>query len=185
MNNTMVIETKLGMFDYLAVVNELASEFYNEDGDYQPHIGLINAMRVFYNACVKSSKFDQKFDHDVIDPLEISEILEDEEFNQAFNEAITICAIQLDFANAFRDAMDMVNTKKNSAHTLFEKAKKIAQSISSSMAGMMTKENLDRIDAITDKIRDGSLDVDAFIESYGSSEMFQNLLAAKKKAEMN
>lgn len=183
MSNTMAIETNLGVFDYLRVVNELASDFYNEDGDYQPHIGLINAMCVFYNNCVKSSKFDEKFGHEIVDPTEISEVFEDEEFIQAFNVSITITMVRFDFANAFRDAMDIVNTQKNSVNQIYNKIKKLANDATTVMASMVTKENLDRIDAITDKIKDGTLDVDSFIESYGSSEMFKRTLESVKKVE--
>jgi len=183
MSMTMNIGTKLNMLDYLSIVNEIANEFFNEDGDYQPHIGLINAMCVFYNNCVKSSKFDEKFGHEIVDPTEISEVFEDEEFIQAFNASITVTMVCFDFANAFRDAMDIVNTKKNSVNQIYNKIKKLANDATTVMASMVTKENLDRIDAITDKIKNGTLDVDAFIESYGSSEMFKRTLESAKKAE--
>lgn len=183
MSTTMMIETNLGVFDYLRIVNELASEFYNEDGEYQPHIGLINVMCVFYNNCVKSSKFDEKFGHEIVDPTEISEVFEDEEFIQAFNASITITMVRFDFANAFRDAMDIVATKKSSVNQVYSKLKKMVSDATAMMASMATKENLDRIDAITDKIKDGTFDVDSFIESYGSSEMFKSTLESVKKVE--
>lgn len=183
MSNTMTIDTNLSVFDYLRIVNELSSDFYNEDGEYQPHIGLINAMCVFYNNCVKSSKFENEFDHDIVDPTEISEVFEDEEFIQMFNASITITMVRFDFANAFRDAMDIVNTRKSSVNQIFSKIKSLLVDASYMMTSMATKENLDKLDVIASKIKDGKFDVDSFIESYGSSEMFKKTLESAKKAE--
>ncbi|MCD7891640.1 MAG: hypothetical protein LUG26_07845 [Ruminococcus sp.] len=85
----MTVNTKLSLFDYLAMVENIASEFIDEkSGVYQPHIGQLNAMRLFYNFCVTESKFDDKYEHNIVDAEDMEEIVADEEFIEAFNNAI-------------------------------------------------------------------------------------------------
>lgn len=175
----MIIDPVLGVIEYLETVNELASGYYDEDGAYQPHIGLVRAMCVFYNRCVKESQFDDLYDHDVIDPTEIGAILSDQEFILEFNRHIQIESVCLNFANAFRDAMDIVNTKKGSMDRILSGIKKLILQFSE----FSTDENMDRIHDIADKFSKGELDVDAFMASYGNSEMMKKMLEEKKKAE--
>ena len=82
----IVVNTELSMIDYLVMVNDMVLEYFNEDGEYQPHIGMLNVMRLFYNHCVIESKFDTP--HDIIDAMDMEIIVEDDDFLNAFNDAI-------------------------------------------------------------------------------------------------
>ena len=52
------VKTELNVIDYVSMVNAIVSEYFDEDGTYTPHIGKMNAMRLFYNNCVTDSKYD-------------------------------------------------------------------------------------------------------------------------------
>ena len=46
----MVIKKDFSVVDYVSLVNGIVGEFFDsETGDYQPHIGRLNVMRLFYN----------------------------------------------------------------------------------------------------------------------------------------
>ena len=118
-NKKFVIDCRLGVLDYVTMVNSIANDYFDEDGTYTPHIGKLNVMRLFYNNCVKDGKPDGL--DAIVDVEDIELIIKDEEFICEFNKAIeTDTTINLDFANAYRDAMDMVNTRKNSFASAIE-----------------------------------------------------------------
>lgn len=49
MENTMVIKKDFSVIDYVSLVNGIADEFFDVNGEYQPHLGRLNVMRLFYN----------------------------------------------------------------------------------------------------------------------------------------
>ena len=102
-------DTSMTVIDYAIVVESMASEFYNlENGEYQPHLGMLNVMRVYYNNFYKDEKDDA-----IVDALDMNELVSDEAFIEAFNNTINSCdGFRLDFANAYRDAMEIVETRK-------------------------------------------------------------------------
>lgn len=85
----MTVKTELGIIGYVSMVDEIVLEYFNADGEYQPHIGMLNAMRLFYNECVKESKFDEQLAHDNIDAMEMEALVADQEFIEAYNRAWT------------------------------------------------------------------------------------------------
>lgn len=181
MDKKMVIDTKLGIVKYMSVVNEISSAYFNEDGDYQPQIGLLNAMTSFFNNCVTESKFDDEFNHDIDDPFDIEKIIMDDDFVEAFNDAIIVRCIQLDYANAFRDALDIVNTNKVSINHAIMKLKKLINGIADSFSSVLTPETIELVEKLKELMEGGEFTVDKFMESYGDSQMFQQLLASKEK----
>ena len=102
-NKNMVIDVKLSIVDFVSTVNDIVLEYFDADGAYTPHIGLLNAMRVFYNECVKESKFDGDIPHNVADALEMEAIVADEQFIQCFNEALKTDEYSLTFATAYNE----------------------------------------------------------------------------------
>ena len=96
----MKVNTYIGMVEYLTMVNEIVLEYFDEDGNYQPQIGILNAMRLFYNECVIESKFE--LPHDITDAMDMEIMVTDDEFVNEFNNAIIgdRPGIRFDFANA-------------------------------------------------------------------------------------
>ena len=52
--NTIIIHyrNQFDVLEYTTLVNQLVDGFFDENGEYTPHIGDMNAMLLFYNVCV-------------------------------------------------------------------------------------------------------------------------------------
>ena len=159
---SMVIDTKLNIVDFISTVNEIAINYFNVDGSYTPDIGLINAMRVFYNQCVKHSKFDD-IGYNVIDPLEMELIISDESFIEAFNNALTSDGYDLDFSNAYREAMEIVDYRKNSVNNTLETVKNAILSILDNITNSMSPENVSQLLELAEQFK-GNSDAEMIID---------------------
>lgn len=183
MEKTFVVNTKLGAIDYALMVNDIASQYFYSDGEYAPQIGLLNAMRLFYNCCVKESKFDDVVSHtsDTLDDMEI--LATDDQFIEEFNKALVADKYCLDFANAFRDAMDIVNTKKTSFNHMAIMLKNAMESIVDRIAPALTQENIENIGTIARDISAGKVSAESIVEAYSKSERVQQLIETVKGHE--
>ena len=182
METKMKIETKLSLTDYIATVDSIADGYF-VGGEYKPHMGLIHAMGVFYNVCVQESKYDEEFSGRIISMAEMEVILSDSEFEAAFHAGIEIQQIRLDFANAMRDALDIVNTQKSSVGMITDTVQRGIERLSS-LAGTITPEQTELLKKIVGYIQDGTLDVDKLLETYGQSALFKKLMAEKKASNI-
>ena len=135
---SFVIRNNFEIVEYVEIVNAIVAEFFNDEGDYTPHIGKLNAMRVFYNDCVKESKFD--LSHDISEALELTPLVEDDEFIQEYNKALKgDGTVRLDFANAYADAMQIVNTRKDSINGGVDRLKFALEEIINKIFRLVTK----------------------------------------------
>lgn len=168
MENTMVIKKNLSVIDYVTLVNGIANDFFDaETGEYTPHIGRLNAMRLFYNECVTESKFD--LPHDFEDALQMDVLVEDDEFIKEFNAAVVGDGlVRLDFANAYADAMEAVNAKKNSFGNAVNIIKKIIEKFSESISSVVTDESLEKLAKIAEGVNANNLNLDSFVKAYSN-----------------
>lgn len=164
----MVIKSNLNVIDYVSLVNGIISEFFDsETGEYTPHIGRLNAMRLFYNDCVIESKFD--LPHDFKDALKMDVLVEDEEFINEFNRAVKgDGTIRLDFANAYEDALEAVNAKKNSFGNAVNIIRKALEKVSESISSVVTDESLEKLTKISESVDLGNLSLDSFVKAYSN-----------------
>lgn len=177
----MIVNTKLKMIDYFVIVNEIALEFFDEEGEYQPQIGMFNAMRLFYNNCVIQSKFD--IPHNITDAMDMEPLINDEEFIMAFNNAIVsdYSKINIDFANAYKNALDIVETKKKSFERIIDSAKNIITSILDIINPILSDEHIDKVSEIAQDISNGKISAEAVIDAYGKSKRFEEVINSKEK----
>lgn len=176
----IVVNTKFGLVDYIVLVNEIVAEFFDEDGGYQPHIGMLNIIRLFYNYCVLESKFD--IPHDITDAMDMETIVDDDDFLEAFNDALLIePEFKLDFANAYKNAMDIVDNKRTSVEYAVDSIKKMFSSIVDMLSPLLTDENVNIISDIAKNMTNGNIDAEAIVEAYGKSEVFKQLKESKIK----
>jgi len=132
------------MFEFIHLVDDIVDGYFDA-GVYQPHLGELNAMRLFFN---------YKHPGEEIQDLDIFVgILEDEEFIKSFYQEI--CHADpyeaLNFANAFRLAMEIVNTKKSSLGNLLD----LVNNWLSNIGTVLSQENIDKISEIADGIKNG------------------------------
>lgn len=113
-NKKMIVDTNLDIIEYSTCVEDIATKYFNDKGEYEPHIGILHAMCVFYNLCVKESKFHDTLGDTIYDVINIREVAKDPEFIREFNGAILKTNFfSLNFNNAYKQALDIVETKKN------------------------------------------------------------------------
>lgn len=173
--STFKVNTTLGIIDYVTIVESMVNEYFNDDGDYVPQIGILNIMRLFYNECVLECKFDVP--HTISDALDMEVFINDEEFIEAFNLAIQFNGvIAIDFANAYKDAMDIVSVKKSSVDNAVRKIKVMFADIVSKISDTLTPENIDKITKISENIANGKITNEAIVDAFGKSEMFSKIL---------
>ena len=166
----MKIENKLSLFEYAAMVEEIAEEFFDDENKYCPHIGELNAMRLFYNVCVKESKFDEKYGHNVMNADDMVEIVADQEFVDAFNSNIDhdfrSGIIRCDFASAYRNARDIVNTRKSSIGNATDTIGMIIKKISDSISSAINEETVGALTQIGQDMLGGKVTADAIVDAY-------------------
>lgn len=168
-NNTMVIDTNLSIVGFVSAVNDIALEYFDTNGEYTPHIGLLNAMRVFYNECVKESKFDADIPHNVVDALEMESIVADKQFIHCFNESLKTNEYSLTFATAYGEAMKIVEQKKTSVFGAVELIKKVIMQVVDNMNSALTPENIEKITSLFGKMNGANLDMGTIVKLFGQA----------------
>ena len=179
-NEKMDINTKLGIVDYMAMVNEISEEYFDITGEYQPQFGELNAMRLFYNKCVTKSKFDERFGHNIVDALDMESLVADKQFIEEYNKAITGDGIiRLDFCNAYRVALDIVKNRKSSIESIINSIKNGLNDMINMLSPALSDENMSNISKIAESISNGGISADAIVEAYGKSKRFQDVVNSK------
>lgn len=191
----MKFNSKLSITDYVGVVEELASNYFNiATGEATPHIGNIYSVYVYFKYCVESEEGDTVTQDTIniideegnpsIDLNELQKLFDDEKFMARYQKDIDVYCrseevFRLDFAHAFVDANEYAKNKANSAHA-------VSAAISNSIAGIMkafresfSDETINSLTELAKDIKDGKLSEEAIVEAYGNSERF-----AKKTQEL-
>lgn len=159
------IKKNLDIVAYGAVVREIAEKFFDSDGNYAPHIGKANAMVVFYNYFVIESKYNDMSPDEFTTDLFFS----DEEFLIEYNKAIDDCAeICFNFGNAYKDAIDIVNTKKSSIGRAVEMFEKSIVNLAAKISPIFSNENIDKIAKISDDVAKGDLSAESIVKAIGN-----------------
>lgn len=183
MENNMVIKNKFNVVEYVSLVNDIAEEFFDDEGDYIPHIGRLNIMRLFYNKCVVESKFD--LSHNFQDALQLDYLVGDEDFIKAFNEAVAGDGMfRLDFANAYADAMSIVNERKSSVNNIIRKVEKGIAKITDKISPILSEDNITSLSQIAQDISNGKLSAESIVEAYANSQRFKELVDNNKSANI-
>lgn len=177
----MIVDTNLEIVDFLQVVNDIVLEYFNVDGVYQPHIGMLNAMRVFYNVCIKESQFDDEYGHDIFDVLDMENIIKDKDFIFEFNNAIAVSCVKLDFANAYTQALEIVENKKKSFSAVVDTIRNLIFKLMDYADEIFKDENLDRITNIAEKISSGEINAEAIVEAYVQSQKFKDVVNSENQ----
>lgn len=170
------INTKLDAVTYAAVVNELAANYFDSNGQYAPHIGFMNAMCTFYNVCVVDGDLTEKIstDMDILDAVNI--LATNDEFMKDFNEATWPASRCLDFANAYSDAMKIVDTKKSSLHYVVDLLTNALDGIVDKISPALTKENLEMTSKIAESMSKNQNLSKSLVEEYMKSDRFKEVV---------
>ena len=155
---------KLSFWDYSAVVEAIADGFFDKESNYIPHIGKINAMRIFYNYCVEDDI--NEIAHDVKDITKMLEIIENEAFIEAFNKALICRGNDFNFANAFKDSLRIVDTKRQSWGRVISVVTEYAKEIITSIKEALPEDTMDKLSEFSKAIESGNIDTNAIIQAF-------------------
>lgn len=158
---------------YPIVVKAIADGYFDDEKNYDPALGRISAMGIYYKICITKSDFDLKVPHDVEDIMELKDVVEDRDICEAFEDAVWMNVEPgLSFGNAFSDAARLVEKMNDPASII---ARTINKAIES-MTSLITEDTLNTLTTISNAIKENQFNPDAFVEAYGKSEHFQDLL---------
>lgn len=164
----MKINTKLSIVDYMMVVEEIVQEFFDIDGEYKPHFGELNAMRIFYNYCTEPEV-------QIVDSLEMQEIIEQDEFVEAYNNEIHgEHKKTLDFHNAYYDAKEIVYQKISSYQCLATAVENAMKTLFDTLLSRFNDDSIQKLIDVAEKVADKNIDEQAIVEAYGKSARFEN-----------
>ena len=122
-------------------------------------------MRLFYNEYVTESNFD--IPHGFSDALQLKPLVSDKEFMDKYNQSLNgDDYIRLDFANAYRDAMEIVKTKKDSLNGLILTVKNAIKKAVNSFSESLSAENIEKLSKIAESIGAENFDLDSFKKLY-------------------
>lgn len=173
-------KTDMDIVKYVTVVEGIVADYFDDDDNYTPHIGRLNAMRIFYNEFVTKSKFDESHPHDITDALDLEDIVSDYGFIVAFNNAISPTDEKLDFANAYADAMEIVEYRKYALTSAVDKVKRSINEIADKFSGLTSDDTIAAVSKIASAMQDGNISVDALaaavVDAYGKSNRMQEVI---------
>ena len=171
------VNTSLTVVEYMKMVNDLIAEYFDENGDYSPQYGRLNAMRLFYNKCVKDDV--GQVPHTIEEATEMQALIESDAFIDAFNKAVETPGIShYDFGNAYSDALSIVDVRKTSLSQAVNAVKRFLIGLVDSITPMLSEENLTRIEKIAGEIKDGKLSAESIVTAVGNSDFMNNSKAA-------
>lgn len=177
----MKIITELSVLEYIALVNALVSDFFSDDGEYTPHLGEINSIRLFYNFCVKEFPDAEKIS--IQDSYDIDKIMSNKEFVQEYNKAISYGKkkIGIDFGNAYWNAKGIVAQKKTSTQMIIDVLKNIIKT-AGKLSDNLSQENIKEVSEIAKQISENKFNEDVFTKMYENTERFSNIMKTSHKS---
>lgn len=153
--------------NYTNIVNNIADEFFDEKGEYTPHVGKLYAMSVFYNECVVEDGNKTKID----DILQVQPLIRDRKFVNAFNKTIKKTSqIRLNFANAYRDALDIVNHRRASFNNAVNIIKNSINDVVDKMNSAMSEDSLSKMAELAQNITNGNLNINSILNNSKSNK---------------
>lgn len=179
----LTIDKSLDFYDYLLTIRSIADAYFNmSNGAYEPYFGEMNAIRLFYNLCVKESDFSEQFGNEINDYESVAILAEDQEFMTAYNNATIISSEDkyFSFGRAYCMAMDMVETKKTSFGQTASIVSDAIQAIMNKLGTLLTEENMGYIKTISSEIAKGGFNAEDIVKAYGESKRFNDVVNAEK-----
>lgn len=142
----MTINTKMNPGKYISCVEDIANAYFDENGNYSPHIGRTVERAIFVDYCVEDAGFDAEA------PDLIDQIFANEEISKAFVNEIYAYnrpleeSEELFYSNAHDDAMSIVEHRNSS---LMQAVRVFGGLLNE----IMSPENLEKVYALSDRFK--------------------------------
>lgn len=164
------------VMEFVVLVNEIASEYFDDNGKYQPHIGTLNEMLMFYNNCVADED-----DEVISDITGLDEILKDKDFVSDY-EACTFGyaeymshSMGLCFQRAHDLAMDIVEERKQAFTRMTDAIVAVIKKVYDLIEPFASEDGINSFKEISKYISNGELDVEAIVNKYAQTKRFKEV----------
>ena len=174
----MKYNNKLNLVEYVQIVNEIAKEFFDEDGyEFTPQVGEIYAVCAFFNHCVELEETDKIKKHPIIDMADMQELFDDEDFMKHFNDEINhsdnVVNASLTFGHAYNHVLDIVDFKKNDANSFATAIASGMSSILKSFRESFSDEEINKFTSIAQQVIEGKISNQGIVDAYANSDRFK------------
>lgn len=176
MNDNIVINTKLETNEFLALTESIVDAYFDFDGEYQPHYGILEVFRLFFNLCVKDSPFNEQFPDGIKTIADVNVVIKNDELMQIFNEYIFGKHNVMDFGGAYHYAMMIVDNKRTSVVHYADMLKQLVTGFVNQISPLVNDDNLNKISMIAEQIGNGNIGADSIVEAYAKSDRFQTVI---------
>ena len=164
----MIVETRLSLVEFMAAVEAIADGYFDEAGNYTPHVGIINCMRLFYNLCVKDSEFEGEIPHDFQDAETVERLAASDAFIREFNRAtLPNGAFPFDFANACIYANDLVDDRRDPLRKVVNDVKQIVKAMAQAADEMLSEENMELLKTLSQQLMDNASEPKSVLKPVG------------------
>ena len=122
MNTELIIDTNFNTVDYGVIVEAIVDGYFDDIGEYSPYLGRINTIALFYNFCVKQSKFEEELGHNIKDLIHVNTLIADNEFMSKYDEVMHVAKndFSLTFRGAYDDAIKIIEHRKGNIATVIK-----------------------------------------------------------------
>lgn len=156
MKDLKLIES-VDLLTYVQAVNDIVEKYFDEDGNYTPHLGRANSVGVLFNYFVDEESMNAKFPESD-EQLDVQLLLQDAECMALYEKAtLGKGRYDLDFANAMSDALDIINTRKTSLRYSFEILLNALSDMLDKFSSTLDESNVAKISEIVNKISQGNI----------------------------
>ena len=182
MNTSFKVNTAFSALDYVVLVDQIAAQHF-DNVEYAPHLGLLNTMKIFYDNCVTESPLDAEIrnaENEISNLAAVTTLASNSDFIEAFNTALVTDCRKFDFANAYADAMKIVDNQKSSMWTLLNIAQNAMNGLVAKIAPALTPENLAAMQKIAKGITENTPTAEAVVKAYADSELLKARVVNKE-----
>lgn len=144
------VKNPLTAEEYGIVISIIADGYFSDEGEFDPTAGMLNSMYAYYKFCY------MKDDAEIDTAEKMAEIAEsDSNFLLAYNDALDCDAYVFNFANAYREAVELIAYRKESAVLVLNKIKAIIESASKYISDLTAK----KVDELSNTFKDAGVTV--------------------------
>ena len=175
-NKEIIVKDNVDIVTYSAAVQAIVKKFFDDDNTYTPHFGRTNAVAVFFNYFVDNvSLYNYFADYD--GDIDVDFLVANEDCLVAYNEALNDNkAFRLNFGNAYKDALDIVNQRNSSMGNVIDNIQNAISMIADKISPVFSGDNLERLTEIAKNVSNGNLSAESIINAYGNSARIKDIV---------
>ena len=188
----MKFDNKLTLSEYAAITESIANAYFDrETGEYIPHLGELFTLATYFNNCVtldpsETTAMFGDTDNDgseevvamITDINDIVKLTSNEEFMDGYMDAIKAePRIDIDFANAYRNAHDIIEQRKNGMYQFTTNTLLGLKTVGEILEKTISSINMDQLSQISKNIADGKLSADEIVQAYQQSDRYKEVIS--------